>query len=439
MFFSKSSRIQANPNRNTNYRRNNDTLWPPGATGIEEMLRREPYEIILALKSPRFNAYLDSSTLDKEILVGLVNLVRRAFESHSFGQRLESLTERIVRSNFFSKHVYKHLELHNPSFIQSVIRLCVSLVRASPFIVDFIGFMKDRLGYIIYVDIKSEPLQQEFKVLDELAKLTAEKNERFNRNKTFQNVDSDEELEPPNDFTRMSIVPTMKDLFYNQDTFLRKNVTNGAYKSVTHYLDVQFRLVREDFMQPLRQGVRKLRKIVKEEKEQNEQFRRTNQLSHEAVDKIKSIDSVKAYFDVQMQECLATDLGLVYVMRLNSSSVSWDYSKHLIYGSLVCLSSDHFQHKCLVGSICVQDNKKLKNGEIYLLFDESHYCPELNAKYIMLETAAFFEAYKHVLEALASFGKQDENSFPFKENLVFAENSNLPIPKYLKHASVDFE
>ena len=56
----------------------------------------------------------------------------------------------------------------------------------------------------------------------------------------------------------------------------------------------------------------------------------------------------------------------------------------------------------------------------------------------MLETSAFFESYKHVLEALVSFERLGEKNFPFKENLIHCQNTIIPIPKYLANAFVDF-
>ena len=39
------------------------------------------------------------------------------------------------------------------------------------------------------------------------------------------------------------------------EVFLRRNIVNGAYRDIEHYIDVLFRLTREDYMRPLREGV----------------------------------------------------------------------------------------------------------------------------------------------------------------------------------------
>ena len=67
-------------------------------------------------------------------------------------------------------------------------------------------------------------------------------------------VDEDS-LTPPDDFRQMSVFPTMEDLDKEELPFLRKNKALGGYTGVDHYLDVQFRLLREDFVYPLREGI----------------------------------------------------------------------------------------------------------------------------------------------------------------------------------------
>lgn len=64
-------------------------------------------------------------------------------------------------------------------------------------------------------------------------------------------------MAPPENFRELSIVPTRAELL-DRCPFLRPNIVNGAYSDVEHYLDVQFRLLREDCFGPLRDGISKL-------------------------------------------------------------------------------------------------------------------------------------------------------------------------------------
>lgn len=60
--------------------------------------------------------------------------------------------------------------------------------------------------------------------------------------------------QPPENFRELSVVPTKEDLLGNMP-FLRPNIVQGGYNDVEHYLDVQFRLLREDCFGPFRDGL----------------------------------------------------------------------------------------------------------------------------------------------------------------------------------------
>ncbi|CAF1087216.1 unnamed protein product, partial [Brachionus calyciflorus] len=191
-------------------------------------------------------------------------------------------------------------------------------------------------------------------------------------------------------------------------------------------------------------GVGEFRKIV-----HGSNNRKTGAtLSKEIVQKIKKIDYLNTYFDVFMSTSVASDQGIVFEMQLNQEkfkSINWETSKRLIFGSLVCFSSDHFLNECLIGVISERDDKNFKrHGRFNVKFDydsinlDINCIPELNRPYVMLETSAFFESYKHVLKALQSFQREGEENFPFKENLVYCQNREIPMPNYLKNACIDF-
>lgn len=70
-------------------------------------------------------------------------------------------------------------------------------------------------------------------------------------------------LEPPQDFRKISIYPDTFDILSDHSPFIRQNIVEGKYVGgVDHYLDVQFRLLREDFVRPLRSGINEYRDII---------------------------------------------------------------------------------------------------------------------------------------------------------------------------------
>lgn len=77
-----------------------------------------------------------------------------------------------------------------------------------------------------------------------------------------------EELDPPEDFRVLSLYPSKNDIInpgtdffifiiisHPEKPYLRRSIVDGPYKDAQHYLDVQFRLFREDLISPLRNGL----------------------------------------------------------------------------------------------------------------------------------------------------------------------------------------
>ena len=62
-------------------------------------------------------------------------------------------------------------------------------------------------------------------------------------------------MEPPDNFRNIPIIPTVEEIMSIEEPFLRTNKKTGAYLDANHYLDVQYRLLREDFVSPLKRGI----------------------------------------------------------------------------------------------------------------------------------------------------------------------------------------
>ena len=135
---------------------------------------------------------------------------------------------------------------------------------------------------------------------------------------------------PPEDFRRLSIIPTREDIFPQERPFLRENKVIGRYDNKEHYLDVQFRLLREDFLRPLRDGIQQLVAMGDQ---------RNNRKHH--------LDDIRVYDNVRILSPVFTSNGIAYKVRFDVSwfrGVQWENSKRLIFGSLLCLSKDKFEN-----------------------------------------------------------------------------------------------
>ena len=134
---------------------------------------------------------------------------------------------------------------------------------------------------------------------------------------------------PPEDFRCVSVIPTHDDIITHQRPFLRPNKIEGRYDNKEHYFDVQFRLLREDFIRPLRDGIQQLLVMGKHRNSKDDRL----------------LD-VRVYENVRILNPEFTSNGVAYKIRFDISrfrGVQWENSKRLIFGSLLCLSKDNFE------------------------------------------------------------------------------------------------
>lgn len=145
-------------------------------------------------------------------------------------------------------------------------------------------------------------------------------------------VITDDNSEPPDNFRMLSVIPTREDIVQqnqNQEPFLRRNKIHGHYHNEEHYLDVQFRLLREDFLRPLRVGIQQLMARDGEGDSRDDR-----------------LQDVRVYENVKILVPVCTSNGVAYKINFDIASfqrVQWENSKRLIFGSLLCLSKDNFQ------------------------------------------------------------------------------------------------
>ena len=157
--------------------------------------------------------------------------------------------------------------------------------------------------------------------------------------------------------------------------FLRRNKTDGSYNDAEHYLDVQFRLLREDFVRPLREGIAKL-------------------LERIGSAKIGALQDIRVYKDVRLLYPICTSDGLRYRIKFDNTrlrNVRWENSKRLIFGSLMCLSKDKFE-SFVFATIANRDPKELKQVRFHPF---SHILPPRGIQSGRKKRRG--EGFKHVL------------------------------------------
>ena len=244
--------------------------------------------------------------------------------------------------------------------------------------------------------------------------------------------------EPPEDFRTISIFPTKED--FEKKPFLRENLIGQSYKNLETYLDVQFRLNREDFIKPLKDGIQDYKEGLKNGLE---------------VGKLRNKD-IKVYHGARFLYPTITPSGVIYTVQFSMEGlqrIRWENSKRLIFGSLVCFSADNFE-SFIFGVVRNRDPKALAEGKIDISLsteNNNEFEPDRAETFVMVESSAYFEAYRHVLKSLQDITK---DTMPFQQYIVGerkdqADNIDseaeeddqeaLIIPKVPRYLTVDQE
>ncbi|KAK2705482.1 hypothetical protein QYM36_015764 [Artemia franciscana] len=219
--------------------------------------------------------------------------------------------------------------------------------------------------------------------------------------------------EPPDDYKTLNIVPTMADINSRRRTFLRPAKVRIPYTDANEYLDIQFRLLREDYFRPFRSGIWRYREIKKE------RGRCVNR-----------VDALRIYEDVKFVDYDA--LKGTYIISFSKNRlqrVVWETSKRLMYGSLLCLTKDDFDTGILA-TVAHRDPKALsERGETYVnMLENSAAIDFINDTFTMAELSLYSEACRNVLRILQQY---TEESFPMKEFILGNQKDSCP-PDYLR-------
>ncbi|GBP30880.1 NFX1-type zinc finger-containing protein 1 [Eumeta japonica] len=188
----------------------------------------------------------------------------------------------------------------------------------------------------------------------------------------------------PENFRELEVFPGPEDLLQNKP-FLRPNIIDGAYENVEHYLDVQFRLLREDCYGPLRIGI--------------QQFRKDNSK--------RRYDNIRVYRNVQIIEPMLSNNQFGVLVQWDTSikkhvkQIKWEQSKRFMFGSLLVFIRNNFRD-FVIGTVLDRDVKFLSKGLVVVQLYNTDPCDKslLEGTYSMLECQVYFEPYLHVLKAL---------------------------------------
>lgn len=311
------------------------------------------------------------------------------------------------------KKVNKTLWNNMDTFWMNVIILCSSLFDVAPTNAIEIVSKLISTAQLTFSNFERESFKIADEVKEQLTLLEKKLQMCINdiEEKRKRHVAAKSTVEPPNDFRQIPIYPTSEEILQCLQPFLRENKVDGSYKDVNEYLDIQFRLLREDFVKPLREGI-------------NEYI-----MQQSGATVKKRIINVKVYKNVSLLEVVYVngEVGRKVQLFGKQNNFKRGYnSKRLIYGSLICFTKDHFK-TLIFGRITCTDEKLLKQGQIIVHLD-ANSDESTKEKYLMVECGVYFEPYYVVLTALQQL---EIARFPLKQFIVDT-CTNVNCPNYLK-------
>ncbi|XP_038654615.1 NFX1-type zinc finger-containing protein 1-like [Scyliorhinus canicula] len=229
--------------------------------------------------------------------------------------------------------------------------------------------------------------------------------------------------EHPKDFHDLSIFPNSEDMVGPVNPTVLPNKITGPYESNFVYLDTHFRLLREDFVKPLREGITACLAPRSHFAEASDQTR-----------------ELRIYRKVRILHPVCQWEGVMYKVQFDVDKFqrgAWRDFQSLRKGSLVCLLATDCE-EIFFASVAKSRPKTLAQGLVLLQFPTSHL--QLSKyvyqhQFMMVESPAFFVAYRHVLQGLQ---EMDVKRVPFQRYIVKCKPSIHP-PAYLQQRDVSLD
>ncbi|BFZ12701.1 hypothetical protein BsWGS_15740 [Bradybaena similaris] len=359
---------------------------------------------------------LNQPKMNEQMLDLLVDAVNHAITAQHQKESIRQLLGTLCRTKFM-EHLTDYLndkEITKPTwnnathFFTLYLHILKEILDKLPQYVDICVSKALELSRsaCVFESLKNnEPFLKDITEFSERAKEIFRIQINKERRSRGQYVQSNNLEEPPDSFVDLPVVPTISDLQENTKPFIRCVQTEGGYKDINHYLDVQFRLMREDFILPLREAI--------------------IQFKQNGCEKSFSSSEVMFYYDVKIIGTVISE-RIDHFLQFNVSA--WQVLKRLIFGSLLCLSKDNFE-SVLFATVTQCDEENLAKGIITVNFKtglDDVFNSTSSDVYILAETSAYFESYCHVLEGL----QEMVTKLPLQDYIIHCKTELKP-PRYL--------
>ncbi|KAJ3056646.1 hypothetical protein HK097_005320 [Rhizophlyctis rosea] len=261
----------------------------------------------------------------------------------------------------------------------------------------------------------------------------------------------------------IAVVPTMDEILAERAPFLPARDLEAPHPlphGAARYCDTQFRLLREDMVAPLREGLKNLLSTLTSPRgshalrdgrftSRNSDAGNLNVYPNVRVEKVKTDKRYGVSLDVSFD-------SNVYGKKFGNAKGRvefWRGSKRLMYGALVCIlmknedtiARNRFGYDLVLGIVVGRDMEALAHAEtrsvIGLKIIESQFFESLllsltkshdvqaQQSYLVEAPGVFFEAYRPILETLKTSVPQSLPFLPYlaPENGTLTTNIGIPL------------
>ena len=221
-------------------------------------------------------------------------------------------------------------------------------------------------------------------------------------------------------YTQMEILPSKKEITDPNHAQLRGLLKKGNYQTADLYLDIHFKLLREDMIRPLRQGIQNFLKDQKENV-RKELF---------MYEHVKIVD-----MDCDQKQGLLYRVSFKVCNVKDPSKIKWDRVQRLKFGTLLCVLTYGADGKPsfdrpLWAVVAHRDEKELtEKNQISIKFKQGFQPDfEFNESYFVVESRqVYYEAYFHTLSVIQHMTPE---TIPLKE-IILGNSLACKYPSYI--------
>ena len=223
------------------------------------------------------------------------------------------------------------------------------------------------------------------------------------------------------DYKHIPILPEWEEITEDNGTpqEVRPNKIDTPYKDWMEYYDIQFRLIREDFIAPLRRGVAAFLQGERGRNNRDVNIYRSAKIVSQVTTRERGI-------------CFSIQFDVSGFRRVN---YNWNHSKRLIFGSLLCfIPVDKSSESSMIfATVAKRDINELYEGKIMVHFEGdilqaiTHF--EKQTKFEMMESSSYFEATSPILKSIQT---AEVETMPFTKQIILGDCSAILPPVYLR-------